>query len=157
MVTLFVHQLSTCRWCLRTIQPQALQPGSGRALTGDEFYVTPDQATVDNFAIYISVTGCGNFKITHLPVPIVGKQFSFSGPFYASGIFDSTTSAHGTDGLNSFFIDGCGPVSGGPWNWTATWKNSSQSAIVIKRDAPSVILAPALQMPYYYHTITIKQ
>jgi len=138
--------------------PTGPTPGFWESATGDEFYVTPDQANVDNFAIYINVTECGIYKITHLtPEPIVGNQFSFSGSFYASGTFDSATSAHGTDGLNSFFIAGCGTVKGGPWNWTATWTDSSQPAIVIEGDAPSVILVPELPMPSYYHTITIKQ
>lgn len=138
--------------------PTGPTPGFWESVTGDEFYVTPDQANVDNFAIYLTVTGCGNYKITHTPVePIAGNQFSFSGSFYASGTFDSTTSAHGTDGLSSFYIAGCGTVNGGPWNWTATWTNSSQPAIVIEGVSPSVILAPELPMPSYYHTITIKQ
>ena len=147
-------------WWYFTIASVPSGPTAGfwESNTGDEFYVTPDQANVDDFAINIDVIGCGIYKITHLLVePIVGNQFSFSGPFYASGTFDSTTSAHGIDGLTSFFIDGCGTVSDGPWSWTATWNNSSQPTIVIGGDAPSVILVPALQMPYYYHTITIKQ
>jgi hypothetical protein len=140
-----------------TGSPTGPTAGFWESTTGDEFYVTPDQANVDNFAIYIDVTGCGLYKITHLPVePIVGNQFSFSGPFYASGTFDSTTSAHGTDGLSSYSVSGCGTVNGGPWPWTATWTNSSQATIVIEGDALSVILVPALQMPYYYHSITIK-
>ena len=145
---------------LRSPPPTPTGPTAGfwESTTGDEFYVTPDQANVDNFAIYINVTGCGTYKITHLtPEPIAGNQFSFSGSFYASGTFDSATSAHGTDGLSSFFIAGCGTVNGGPWNWTATWTDSSQPAIVIEGDAPSVILVPELPMPSYYHTITIKQ
>ncbi len=104
------------------------QPGFWESTTGDEFYVTPDRAYVDNFAIYVSVTGCGNYKITHLsPVPIASNQFSFTGTFWASGTFDSATAAHGQDGLSSFYIAACGKsVSGGPWSWTATWQDSSQ-------------------------------
>lgn len=146
-------------WWSFTIAGSPTGPTAGfwESATGDEFYVTPDQANVDDFAIYLDVTGCGIYKITHLPVePIVGNQFSFSGSFYASGTFDSTTSAHGTDGLSSLSILDCGIVSGS-WSWTATWKNSSQPTIVIEGDAPSVIPVPALQMPYYYHTITVKQ
>jgi hypothetical protein len=147
-------------WWSFTIAGSPTGPTAGfwESDTGDEFYVTPDQANVDNFAINIDVTGCGSFKITHLLVePIVGNQFSFVGPFYASGTFDSTTSAHGTDGLSSFSIPGCGTLSDASWSWTATWINSSQPTIVIEGDAPSVIPVPALQMPYYYHTITVKQ
>jgi hypothetical protein len=115
-----------------------------------EFYVTPAQTSVKNFAIYISVTGCGSYKITRTTeVPIVSNQFSFSGTFYASGTFDSTTSAHGTLGLSSFYISGCGSVSGGPYSWTATWQNSSQPTIV----ALSVIPVSESQKTYYYYTI----
>ncbi|MCX6034297.1 MAG: hypothetical protein NTV38_04875, partial [Chloroflexi bacterium] len=131
--------------------------GFWESTSGDEFYVTPDQANVDNFAIDIDVTGCGSYKITHLIAePIVGNQFSFSGPFYASGSFDSTTSAHGTDGLTSFDIVNCGTVTDGPWDWTATWQNSSQPASIIEGDAQTVVLVPESQMSHYYHTITIK-
>ena len=112
---------------LQNYPPSGPTPGFWESTTGDEFYVTSDRASVDNFAIYISVSGCGSYKITHNPLePINNNQFSFSGPFYASGTFNSTTTASGTDGLSSFYIPGCGYVSGGPWSWNATWQNSSQ-------------------------------
>ena len=103
-------------------------PGFWESTTGDEFYVTPDQAYVDNFAIYVRVSNCGNFKIIHTaPLAIASNQFSFTGSFWASGTFDSATAAHGQDGLNAYYIAACGKsVSGGPWSWTATWQNSSQ-------------------------------
>ncbi len=107
--------------------------------TGTEFSVTTDRAYVDDFAIYIFVDGCGNYKITHLPPePISNNQFSFSGSFYASGTFNSPTSASGQSGLNNFHIDGCGTVSGGPWSWTAAWQHSRlrvMSAVVVETDA----------------------
>ncbi len=103
------------------------EAGFWQSTTSDEFYVTADHAYVDNFAVYINVNGCGSYKITHgTQEPITNNQFSFSGDFYASGTFNSTTTASGTDGLNSLYIDGCGYVSGGPWSWNATWQNSSQ-------------------------------
>jgi hypothetical protein len=96
----------------------------------DEFYVTADRAYVDNFATYISVGGCGYYKITHTPLePISNNQFSFGGAFYASGTFNSTTTASGIDGLSSLYIPGCGYVSGGPWSWSAVWVNNSQPSI----------------------------
>jgi hypothetical protein len=145
-------------WSFTTAgSPTSPTAGFWESTTGDEFYVTPDQANVDNFAIYIDVTGCVSYKITHLTAePIVGNQFSFSGPFSASGTFDSTTSAHGIDALSSFITPDCGTVTGGPWDWTATWQNSSQPASIIERDAQIVVLEPESQMPYYSHTITIK-
>jgi hypothetical protein len=107
-------------------------PGFWESQTGDEFYVSPDSANVLNFAIYITVPSCNNntYKITRItPVSIVGNQFSFSGSFYASGTFNSATTASGTDGLSSHFIVGCGTVSGGPWSWSATWQNSTQPSM----------------------------
>ena len=94
-----------------------------------EFYVTPDRANVDKFAIYISVEGCGGYKITRTTLtPINNDHFSFSGPFYASGTFTTQTAANGQLGLTNFHISGCGYVSGGPWNYTANWVNGSQPA-----------------------------
>ncbi|MCU0500306.1 MAG: S8 family peptidase [Anaerolineae bacterium] len=93
------------------------QPGGAM-----EFYVTADRGFVDDFAIYINVTGCGSYKITHtIPEPISSNSFSWSGPFYASGTFSSQTAAGGTTGLSSFPISGCGLVSGGPYAWSAGW------------------------------------
>jgi hypothetical protein len=139
--------------------PTGPTAGFWESTTGDEFYVTPDQSNVDDFAIYVDVTGCGSWKITHHTTePIVGNQFSFNnGTFYASGTFDSTTSAHGTDGLYLFFIPDCLFSVSGDWDWTATWKNSSQPAAVTGGDVQSVILMPALPMPNYNHTITIER
>ena len=104
-----------------------LTPGFWASTAGEEFYVTTDGADVDDFAIYISVFGCGNYKITHTPLePITNNQFSYSGSFYASGTFNSATAANGSDGLNSFYIPGCGYITGGPWLWNATWQTSAQ-------------------------------
>lgn len=93
---------------------------------GDEFYVTADRTNVDDFAVYVSVNGCGTYKITRTtPVAISGNQFSFTGSFYASGTFNSTTSASGQDGLSGYAISGCGTINGGPWSWTATWQHAA--------------------------------
>ncbi len=94
-----------------------------------EFYVTSDSAYVDDFAIYVSVSGCGNYKITHtVPEPIVSNHFSFSGSYYANGTFNSSTTCSGTYGLSSFYIPGCGYVSGGPWNYRSVWQHSEMAA-----------------------------
>jgi len=93
-----------------------------------EFYVTTGTPQVDNFAIYISVSGCGNYKITRLTeYPIVNNVFSFTGTFYASGTFYSATGANITYGLNSYYIYGCGYVTGGPFDRQAAWVNSNQA------------------------------
>ncbi len=94
-----------------------------------EFYVTSDSASVDDFAIYISVSGCGNYKITHtVPEPIVSNYFSFGTTYYANGTFSSSTTCSGTYGLSSFYIPGCGYVSGGPWNYRSVWQHSEMAA-----------------------------
>jgi hypothetical protein len=91
-----------------------------------EFYVTSNPAQVADFAVYVSVPGCGNYKITQtVPSAIANNQFSASGAFAFSGAFDSETAAHGTAALDNYFIQGCGGVDGGPWPWTAGWVNGT--------------------------------
>jgi len=132
-----------------TPKPKA---GFWESTTGDEFWVTPDQKNVDDFAIYITVSGCGNYKITHtVPVSIANKKFSFTGSFYANGTFDTTSRAHGTDGLKSFYLPGCGTVNGGPWSWTATWKHASQPLAILEDEAEAIF--KIVSQPPYYHII----
>ncbi len=109
------------------VLPPGPTPGYWRHPNGNmEFYVTADRRYVDRFAIYVSVSGCGDYKITHLvQEAISGNSFSFGGPFYASGTFSSPTTASGTTGLNDFYISGCGYVTGGPWSWTASWMHAA--------------------------------
>jgi hypothetical protein len=109
-----------------TVQPPVSGPTPGFwASTYEEFYVTADRAYVDDFATYISVSGCGSYKITHTtPEPISSNQFSFSGSFYANGTFSDATHCSGQNGLDNFYIAGCGYVSGGPWSYNATWQSS---------------------------------
>jgi hypothetical protein len=111
-----------------TIAPNTLPKAGFWTGYAEEFTVTADQAHVLNFAIYISVNGCGSYKITHtLSEPIAGNSFSFSGSFSVSGNFDTTTTAHGAEELSSFYIDGCGYVSGGPFDWDAVWDSTNQT------------------------------
>ncbi len=106
--------------------PSGPTPGFWQdTVKGTEFTVPADRAHVNSFAIYVSLTGCGNYKITHnVSEPINGNSFSFSGSYYASGTFNSATAASGTTGLASF-----GPIcgyywTGGPWSWSATWQSA---------------------------------
>ena len=93
-----------------------------------EFHVSTDSQRVDNFAIYVNVPGCGGYKITHLvPAAITGNSFAFTGTFNASGTSASPTSASGTAGLDDFYINNCGYVSGGPYIWNANWIDSAQA------------------------------
>ncbi|MEK6751024.1 MAG: hypothetical protein AABZ00_02060, partial [Chloroflexota bacterium] len=134
--------------------PVAVTPGfwSGSGL---EFYVLSAGPVVDDFAIYIYVNGCGNYKITRTTsVPIVNKSFSFTGSFYANGTFPSATTAQGALGLSSFYIPGCGYVSGGPFSWTATWKHSALPIIVIDEgDTSTFTVSPELDTPFNAFTV----
>jgi serine protease AprX len=94
-----------------------------------EFYVTADRAYVDDFAIYIYVSGCGSYKITHMPPePIVSNHFSWGVTYYASGTFSTSTQCSGIYGLDNFYIPGCGYVSGGPFSYTSEWQHASLGA-----------------------------
>ena len=122
--------------------------------SGLEFYVTPDQAKVDNFAIYIYVDGCGNYKITHSPfASIVKNHFSFTGSFYASGTFSSTTRASGQSGLNHYYIAGCGYISGGPFSWSAIWKNNTQPTLMSTDESMEIFVEPVIHAPSNFYTI----
>jgi hypothetical protein len=105
-------------------------PGFWQNGIGDvEFYVTPDSAYVDDFAIIVDLTGlgCSIYKITSGAVnPITNNEFTDGGPFYYDGTFTSDTTANGTFGLDLFYISGCGYISGGPFPYDATWQNSTQ-------------------------------
>jgi hypothetical protein len=103
----------------------------------NQFYVTPDRAYVQKFAIYVNVTGCGTYKITRSsPVPISNKQFAFINYFFSgSGTFTAPTTANGSNRINQVYISGCGYVSGGPWAWSATWRDSSQPGPAADGDA----------------------
>ncbi len=124
--------------------PPVTGPDPGYWVGGDaqfpdfmEFYVSPDRTSVEEFAIYISVDGCGNYRIWRtVPSAISGDAFSFSGSFYGSGSFDSITQASGTTGLSGLNIGGCGTVNGGPWGWDASWTNSSQPTL------PATVVTP---------------
>jgi C1A family cysteine protease len=112
------------------VQPPVGAPAGFWEGQGVEFYVTPDKAHVDDFAIYISVSGCGNYKIQRSsPVSLNNNQFSFSGSFYASGTLHSNTTASGNAGLDKYYIYGCGYVTGS-FSWTANWVNDSQPSLV---------------------------
>ena len=107
-----------------------------------DFYVTPNQSKVDNFAIYISVGACGisNYQVMNPSLlAIKNRKFAFGGAFYASGTFDSVTTAHGKAGLNYFFIPGCGYIIGGPFSWTAFWIDGSQPFLLLSPDANATL------------------
>jgi|GEM_PF-6553190 len=96
---------------------------------GLEFYVVPEGTKVDNFAIYIYVYGCGNYKVVRDRLTTIGAKsgrFAFTGSFYVTGTFQSAASVAGTLGLSRYYLSGCGYVSGGPFSWTAKWRNSNQ-------------------------------
>jgi hypothetical protein len=138
--------------------PSSPTPGFWRSGTGDEFYVTTNGAYVDNFAIYVNVSGCGSYKITHMSPeePISNNHFAFTGPFYASGTFNSATAASGIDGLNNFNLVGCGVVSGGPWSWNATWQNSSQPTFMTATTVGPEIVEPITATTEFYPATRVE-
>ncbi len=113
-----------------------------------EFYVTTGSPMVDNFAIYISVTGCGNIKLTRTnpEYAINNNYFSFTGTYYANGSFGSQTVVSGQYGLSSHYIPGCGNVSGGPWSYQSVWKNSSQADPDFQQ---AYLVAPDIGLPQF--------
>jgi hypothetical protein len=122
--------------------PSGPDPGywlGGNAQAPDfvEFWVTPDRASVEQFTIYINVDGCGSYQIWRtVPSTIANNSFSFTGSYYASGTFSSQTTASGSVGLDSFYISGCGNVSGGPVSWEADWTNNSQPSFSVGTTSP---------------------
>ena len=115
-----------------------------------EFYVTPDRANVDNFAIYVTVYACGinNQKLTYNSLaPIVNSQFSHRGSYYFGGIFTSSVSANGYFGMNNYYWPGCGYLNGGPFFWKDAWVNSAQSLVLNTRNTPVITVTPALNVP----------
>ncbi|MBN1668199.1 MAG: hypothetical protein JW862_13995 [Anaerolineales bacterium] len=95
----------------------------------EEFYVKPGSGYVDKFSVYITVPGCGDFKITnHNLVPIQNDSFAFTGAFYGQGTFNTYQTASGTEGLDNYYLAACDTYisSEGNWNWTAFWSNNSQ-------------------------------
>jgi len=122
------------------LPPSGPTPGYWVGTYGD-FYVTPDRAYVDDFAIYVDVLNCGIFKITHTaPVQIASGQFSFSGPFHASGTFASSTSASGDEGLTNFYIPDCGGyLTIQPVAWNANWYSNAQPAFDEATAEPNVV------------------
>lgn len=107
--------------------PEPLKAGYWESVSGYAVDFKVVQYNVEEFAVYVSVPQCGivNRRIVHsTPALILDYQFSFSGTFFASGTFDTLTSASGTFGLNGYYIEGCGKIGNGAvLPWTAYWKN----------------------------------
>jgi len=129
------------KWRVRALASGVWQPFSAyRAFTvaapragywrgsGVDFYVTPDRAYVKNFSIYVSVSGCGNYRITRTVLtPVVKGKFKFTGAFYAQGTFSTIRSVSGTLGVKNLYLAPCRVyLTGGPFSWSATWINSNQ-------------------------------
>jgi len=109
---------------------------------GIDFYVTK-QGMVDKFSVYVYVGGCGNYKITYTrPLTIEKSRFSFKGSFNASGVFSSLTKASGRLGFRSYFLPGCGSITGGPFSWKSAWRNSTQPLLVKTIGLEPILVAP---------------
>ena len=113
--------------------------------TGVSFDVTSDRQYVDNFRVTVVVSIPGGtclVTVTRISeVPIANNQFSFSGSFYASGTFDSETTAHGTFGFNHH--PACGGTITGSDSWTATWASAGSSSLPHRADG-SYFMEPGM-------------
>ncbi len=109
----------------RYVPPLAAGFWSGQ---GVEFYVTPDRQNVRNFTLKFTLQNCAGTHTVTQPsnAAISNDKFSFGGSFYASGTFNSTTSASGSGGLNNYYLSECGFEITTSFNWAASWQNNSQ-------------------------------
>ncbi|MGB8213643.1 MAG: C39 family peptidase [Anaerolineales bacterium] len=134
------------------------QPGFWQGNFGDEFYVNPDENSVNNIAVEVDIAGCGAYRITHTArVPIHNDAVSFNGAFYGTGTFTSTVSLNGLLGLDHFYLPGCGYVNGGPWADTLNWQNSIQASRLsgtVENQVGKIAL-PNLDALRSYHSVEI--
>jgi Zn-dependent metalloprotease len=126
LYTCVARQLSYLPLAVRSA-PWILPPATPRAGTwegpGGGFVVSGAPSQVSNFTAEIVVTGCGSYTITYPgPVAVINGQFTFSGMFYGTGVFDNQATARGTAGLAGYNLPGCGAVTMGPWSWQASWQ-----------------------------------
>jgi hypothetical protein len=100
-------------------------PGHGKVMASD--FCHPSQSSVDDH-LFICISNLEILYINTIQplVPIVDRKFAFTGSFYASGSFSTATNVSGVLGLKSYYIPGCGYVSGGPFSWSAAWLRSGQ-------------------------------
>ncbi len=129
---------------------------------GMEFYITHPSiqgVSVVNFAVYINIKGCGKYKIIHKLAPkprISNRQFRFSYTYdglYANGVFVNMQRASGKLGFYYLYIPGCGTIFGGPFPWTATWKNSSQPTTFIPAEVIPLLVNPQLEIDPGSYTV----
>ncbi len=127
-----------------------------------DFFVTPDHMQVDDFSLYVSIYGCGTYKITYTPVVnIANGSFAITGSMYAKGKFATksliTANASGTAGLINFLIPGCGAVSGST-SWTAKWLSPDQPvATEVINTAPQFFVLPIPDAPFGFFELKPAQ
>lgn len=116
-----------------TLLPDA---GYWQAAPSHDFYVTADQMHVDNFGLAFNIPDCGDFKVVYPePVAIVNNRFAFDAVIYASGVFNSPTTAAGFDGLNNLYIPACDvTITAGPFAWNGAWANDELPSAEIVTD-----------------------
>jgi hypothetical protein len=124
----------------------------------EKFYVRDDHASIERLTIYVNVPICNppNREVIYPgPVSIVNKQFFFTGSIYANVTFDNLfTTATGRDGLNNHVIPNCAIVSGGPWDFTATWKSATSIVLPIPRVGSGPYMVTPMLPSGKFHPVT---
>jgi hypothetical protein len=109
-----------------TLPVKGPKPGFWNNPRGIDFYVSPDRSTAMKLNLYVYVAGCGSFTITKNSTPIYNDGFEVTDTYYIKGRFTSETTAEGIYGLLRYNQPGCGYLTGGAWNWTASWESNAQ-------------------------------
>lgn len=105
------------------------------------FKIPTNRKYINNYNVYINVYGCGRFQVFGPgSLEIKNGKFGFPGSFYANGTIESNTTIRGRLGFSQYFIKGCGNVSGGPYNYTATWANPALRSITDGRPGEVLLI-----------------
>lgn len=93
------------------------------------FNVSASGAQVTNFSVTFDIPSCGVYGgIVTAPGPFSVATDAFSsvtGSPTFSGLFDSSSYAHGTSRVIAYSTSGCGLVTLEPATWTASWHSAS--------------------------------
>ena len=118
-----------------------------------EFFVRTAQTSIAKFAVYITVNGCGSYKIIHsidenILDTLGYPGFSFhSAGFNVEGAFTEATLANGGFSFSHFYIPNCGYINVPLFRWTAQWKKAAQPTAITYLETTPVLVAPVQGNP----------